>query len=504
MSNAPERRRWWILLAMTGSLSMIMIDTSIVAVALPPIQEDLSIGQNLLEWVVIAYILVLASLMALGGRLGDLLGKPNAFIGGTIGFGIASLLCGLAWDGPSLIAARILQGLAAVVMQPASSALVIGAFPPGERGKAMGIYAGIPILFLTVGPVLGGLITEYASWRLCFIINLPIALAVATAAVIIKPTDTRAAVKSFDWRGASLLATGLPALVLSIQQGQNWGWDNPITLVLLLAGILILVTFVIVELRVEHPIVHLELFRDRAFLGDALMLLLVQAAITGIMIFIGIYLQVVLGYSPGQAGAAMMPLMVPVLVMVHFAGRLYDRIGVRSPATIGAVLLTIGLAILAWGTGSRQYPMMAFGMFLIGMGVPFVQVPSNTDGMSRIEAERRGMASGVLQTFRQFGAATGLAILAAVIATAQNRGFARSSFAGSDQADLNRDILADAARGNLQALNELRTNAPEVASELVEITRSGIAAGVWTATAIAATIIVIAPLMLSTTTGKKP
>lgn len=504
MSNPPERRRWWILLAMTGSLSMIMIDTTIVAVALPPIQEDLGIDQNLLEWIVISYILVLASLMALGGRFGDLIGKPRAFIFGTIGFGFASLLCGLAWDGPSLIAARILQGLAAIVMQPASSALVIGAFPPGERGKAMGIYAGIPILFLTIGPVLGGLITQYASWRLCFIINLPIAIAVATAATIIKPTDSRPSVTTFDWRGAILLASGLPALVLSIQQGQDWGWSNPLTLGLLLAGILILVLFVIVEIRVEHPIVHLELFKDRAFLGDALMLMLVQAAITGIMIFIGIYLQVVLGYSPGMAGAALMPLMVPVLVMVHFAGRLYDRIGARTPATIGAVLLTIGLAMLAWGTGMREYPVMALGMMMIGIGVPFVQVPSNTDGMSRVEGERRGMASGVLQTFRQFGAAMGLAVLAAVIAATQDWEFARSAIAASDQLDLNREVLAGAARGNLQALNELRAIAPEVANELAEITRSGIAAGVWTATAIAATIIVIAPLMLSTTTGNKP
>ena len=482
---------------------MIMIDTTIVAVALPPIQTDLGLDQSLLEWVVLAYILVLASLMALGGRFADLIGKPRAFVGGAIGFGIASFLCGIAWDGTSLIAFRILQGLAAIVMQPASSALVISAFPPGERGKAMGVYAGIPILFLTIGPVLGGLITAYASWRYCFIINLPIAAAVAIAALIVKPVDTRPKVVRFDWVGMFLLAVGLPALIVAIKQGQEWGWDNPVTLALAIGGVALLTLFVLVELRVEHPVVHLELFKDRAFLGDALMLMIVQCAITGIVIFIGIYLQVVLGYSPDSAGIALMPLMVPVLIMVHFAGRLYDKIGTRRPATVGGIFLVVGLGVLAWGTSTQHYFIMAIGMVLIGTGVPFVQVPSNTDGISRVEDERRGMASGVMQTFRHFGAATGLAVLAAIIATTQAHDLSTSTVINDNQIEVAQEMIAGAAQGNLNDIQELRASSPQLAAEIVRITRNGIASGVWAAMAIAATIIVLAPLLLSSSARKR-
>lgn len=503
MNSTPDRKRWWVLLAMTGSLSMIMIDTTIIAVALPSIQIDLDMDENLLEWVVIAYVLVLASLMALGGHLGDLIGKPRAFIIGAIGFGIASLLCGLAWNGPSLVAFRILQGIAAIIMQPASSALVIGSFSPGERGKAMGVYAGIPILFLTIGPVIGGFITEYASWRYCFFINVPVAVGVALAAAIVKPHDVRRVIQRFDWLGVLLLGTGLPALILGIEQSSVWGWQSPLTIGLLIAGVVLLVLFVLVELRTNDPIVHLHLFKDHAFLGDALMLMLVQAAITGIMIFVGIYLQVVLGFSPGQAGAALMPLLIPVLFMVYFAGRTYDRVGTRIPATFGSVVLTIGLAILALGTGAQSYPTMAIGMLGIGLGVPFIQVPSNTDGMSRVEAERRGMASGVLQTFRQFGAASGLAIMAAVIAATQTIMLNRSDLLREKQIEITDEVFSGATQGNLEMLEQVRVNDPDLADEIASIISSGIESGVWTATAIAATIVVIAPLMLASAPGRK-
>ena len=304
MTSTSESKKWWVLFAMTGSLSMIMIDTTIFAVALRPIQQDLGIAQSLLEWVIIIYILVLASMMALGGHIGDLIGKPRAFVIGCVSFGIASLLCGFAWDGPSLIVFRLLQGMAAVIMQPASSAMVIGSFAPGERGRAMAVYAGLPLLLLTVGPVIGGFITEQASWRFCFWINLPIALVVAGATLIIKPQDVPSPRKRFDWSGVLLLVTGLPALILGIQQGNQWGWDSLPTLGLIIGGLMLLMTFVAVELKAEDPVIQLRLFKDRAFLGDALMLMLTQGAVTGVMIFMGLYLQIVLGFDPAKAGAA--------------------------------------------------------------------------------------------------------------------------------------------------------------------------------------------------------
>lgn len=475
MTQTSDPKRWWILFVMTGSLSMIMIDTTIITVALPPLQKSLGIDGGMIDWVVIAYILVLASLMALGGYLGDRIGKPRAFVIGTLGFGIASVLCGLAWDGWSLIIFRILQGIFAVIMQPSSSALVIGAFAPGDRGKAMGIYAGTALLFMTIGPVVGGLITEYLSWRYCFFVNLPVAITVATATLLIKPHDVVPEKKRFDWWGILFLVTGLPALVLGIKQGNDLGWYSAETIALIGGGLVLLVAFVITELGSEHPIVQIRLFKDRAFLGDSLMLMLTQAAVTGVMIYLGLYLQFVMGYSPASAGIALMPMMIPVLVVMYFAGRTYDRRGARLPATVGAIIVTGGLAILAMGTSRESYGIIMIGMIGIGIGVPFIQVPSNTDGMSRVDPMRRGMASGVLQTFRQFGSTMGLAIIAAVIAISND---------GSDVGD-------DGGPG------------PDLTAAITDgFTSVGTTNGIWAAAAIAATIIVVAPLTLSKTPGK--
>jgi EmrB/QacA subfamily drug resistance transporter len=475
MTDTSDRKRWWVLFIMTGSLSMIMIDTTILTVALPPMQVTLGIDGNMVDWVLIAYILVLASLMALGGYLGDRIGKPRAFVIGTIGFGIASVFCGLAWDAWSLIAFRVLQGIFAVIMQPSSSALVIGAFAPGERGKAMGIYAGTALLFMTIGPVVGGLITEYLSWRYCFFVNLPVAITVATAAILIKPDDVKPQRRRFDWWGVLFLVSGLPALTLGIKQGNELGWYSAETIALIGGGLMLLLAFVITELKSEHPIVQIRLFKDRAFLGDSLMLMLTQAAVTGVMIYLALYLQFVMGFSPARAGIALMPMMIPVLFVMYFAGRTYDRRGARLPATVGAIIVTCGLAVLAVGTSRESYGIIMIGMIGIGIGVPFIQVPSNTDGMSRVDPLRRGMASGVLQTFRQFGSTIGLAVIAAVISSS-NDGI-------------------DAGEGGDSSSN--------LAGTITDgITSVGTANGIWTAAGIAATIIIVAPLTLSKTPGR--
>ena len=501
MSTPAERKRWWVLLAMTGSLSMIMIDTTIITVALPAIHEDLGIGQGMLEWVVIAYILVLASMMALGGHVGDIIGKPRAFVIGALAFGLCSLLCGMAWDGSSLVIFRIMQGLAAVLMQPASSALVIGSFAPGERGKAMGIYAGISLLFLTLGPVVGGVITEFSSWRYCFYINLPVSILVAIGALVTRPTDTRQERQPFDWPGALLLVTGLPAFILGVKQGNAWGWNDPLTLLLLVGGTAMLILFIRVELRSEHPVVRIGLFRDRAFMGDALMLMLTQSAVTGVMIFIGIYLQMVLGFSPVKAGFALMPLMLPVLFVMYPAGKTYDRRGARTPATCGGVAVVGGLVALALGTGSETYWVMAVGMVVIGLGLPFIQVPSNTDGMSRVEAGNRGMASGVLQTFRQFGSVVGLAVIAAVIATTQTSSLEGIGSRGDELSESDRTLLVEAMNGDGDSRARLLEENPGLDESLREVTGTGITRGVWTAVVIAMMIVIIAPITLSRKSG---
>ena len=504
-SETGGSRRWLILLAMTGSLAMIMLDTTVVAVALPSIQKNLDVDQNLLEWVIVAYLVILASFMALGGKLGDLFGKPRAFVIGTIGFGLSSLMCGLAWSGDSLVFFRISQGFFAVIMQPASSAIVINSFAPGERGKAMAVYAGIPLLFMTAGPVVGGFITEYASWRYCFLLNVPVSLLVATLAIILRPSDPRSTVKKrFDWSGTTLLGVGMPCFVISIQQASEWGWSDPLTLGMLGLGLMLLVAFAIVEFCVEDPIVSLRLFRQRVFLGDSLLLFVAQGSLTGVSIFVVIHLQVVMGFSPEKAGIAMLPVLLPAALMIYLAGRSYDRMGGLFPVIGGGILITGGLSLLAYGMGQQSYLIMGVGMGLIGIGVPFVQLPANTDGMSRVESTRRGMASGVLQTFRQVGSVIGLAAIGAVIATTQASDL-KSDTAVQRHAHLAKSSILDrAARGNANALKTLREDNPQVAKSLAKVVSNGIETGMWTAAGFSSTIIFIGIFLLEGVPARDP
>ena len=329
-------------------------------------------------------------------------------------FALASLACGLATSGEFLIFARIVQGLAAALMQPASSAIVVSTAPPEARGKTMAFYLGIPLLFLTIGPALGGLITEFVGWRWNFFINLPIALIAVVLALSVRLPALRSPRRKIDLLGVVLLLIGLPAVVAGIQQAPEWGFLDLRTAVLLFGGVLVLVLFLWRQKYSRDPVLHLELFRDRGFLSSGLLLMVVQFSLAGSLIQLSIFAQTVLGFDPLQAGLAILPLMIPVLFLIHVAGRTYDRRGVRLPAMLGAGGSAIGLAVIAVGTMYASYPIMAGGMVLLGLSCSFVTMPANTDGMARISAQQRAQASGLLQTCRQIGSALGIAVFFAV------------------------------------------------------------------------------------------
>ena len=419
-STGPTPRRGLVLVAMTGSLSMIFVDITVVGVALPEIGRDLGLDEAGLNWVVNAYLLALAAAMAIGGRLGDLLGKVRAFAIGVVLFALASVACGLAADGPQLIVARLLQGLAACLMQPASASLVVEHFAPGERGKAMAVYVGIPMLFMTLGPALGGVVTETLGWPWVFWLNLPVAAATLLLLAAARPRSPRSPDHGVDWFGATMLLAGLPLAVWAIQQAGTADESgtlratSPAVVAAFAGGVVLLACFVRRQFRVSVPLLRLELLQDRQLLANALLIGLTQFSMAGLVVQGSLYAQRVLGFEPFRAGLSLLPLMVPVLVLVHVAGRRYDRVGVKPVATLGTMLATVGLATQGFGFLSERYAVIGVGMAVLGAGIAFIMSPANTDALGRAPAESRGQISGLVQTFRQLGGTAGVAIAAAI------------------------------------------------------------------------------------------
>jgi EmrB/QacA subfamily drug resistance transporter len=415
-----SRRRWWILAAMTGTLSLILLDQTVVSVALPTIQRELDTTQTELQWVVNAYLLSLAALVAVGGRLADMFNRVGVLIAGIVLFVGSSAACGLAQSETFLIAARAVQGVGAAMMLPPTGAIVINTFAPGERGKAMGVYAGISMIFLSLGPLVGGLLTDYASWRWVFWVNLPVGAATIAMILGTRPDGRVPPGQRLDVPGLLTLVPGLAAIVLALMQSNTWGWGSPATLLLLAGGLLLLVAFVALETRVPNPLVQLRLFLTRNFRGDTLVLFCIQFALTGITVFGAIYAQDLLGFDPVQAGLALLPLTIPVLIVAPISGRLYDRIGPRGPVTVGMLLVGASLFWIAAVQHEFSFWVLVPGYVVAGVGIALVMSPSNTDAMNAAPSELRGQASGVVQTVRQVGGTVGLAVVGTIVANVQN------------------------------------------------------------------------------------
>ncbi len=410
-ANTPHPRRALALVAMTGSLSMIMLDVTVMGVALPSVRESLAMTAEQTQWAVNGYVLALASAVGLFGKLGDVIGRTRAFLLGIMLFACASAMVGAAPTAESLILWRVIQGLGAALMQPASAAMVTSLYRDGERGRAMGIYVGISMAFLAVGPVLGGLMVEWLSWRWCFYLNLPIACTAIALTLAAKPPKFPRQTLSIDIVGALLLLLGLPAFVAGIQLATARGWTDTLVALLVLGGGALGVAFLFWELRHPTPLIRVALLRDRGFLSNALVLLVVQFAMTGLIIQQSLYAQSVFGFSPAMAGMSLMPMMLPILLIVPRAGRLYDKVGVRVPSIIGLATASLGMATMTLGIWLRSYLVLAMGMALFGAGIGLAMSPTNTDALARVRLEERGEASGVIQTFRQIGGTTGLAVL---------------------------------------------------------------------------------------------
>ena len=470
---------------MTGSLSMIMLDQTVVSVSLPTIQDELGIGETGLQWIINSYILAIASLVALGGRIGDAIGRPRAFIIGVSVFVAGSLACGVTpsvpgISAPWIIGSRAVQGMGAALMQPASAALVTNAFPLEARGRAMSVYAGVSQAFLAVGPLLGGALTQYASWRWVFLLNVPVGGLAIALTLIARPQDVVSGKQHMDIAGIFLLIGGLGSLVFGIQQAGHWGAQSPLTWGCVVGGVIVLSLFGWRELRAESPLVQLRMFTVRAFSVDVTLMFLVQFALVSATIFAAIYFQTVLGFEPFESGLAMLPLILSSFVIARVAGIIFDRVGARPPVLVGSVVACVGMGWWAWSLTRLDYAWQFPGMMCLGFGVGLIFIPINTDLLSRTPAKWRGQASGVAQTIRQAGGTISVAVIGSVLIAVRRAKIdgivARFEGSPSDTAAL-RTAAEGLADGQSESLTGLVDMPPTLVRQLQEASAAAMQIG---------------------------
>jgi EmrB/QacA subfamily drug resistance transporter len=430
-----DNRRWWTLGAMCFALFMIMLDNTVVNVALPSIQRDLGTSISQLEWIVNGYTLTFAVLLATGGRLGDIFGRRLMFIGGVVIFAITSATAGLAPTPEMLIASRAVQGVGAALMMPATLSIVTHAFPAAERGKAIGTWAGVSALALTIGPVVGGFLTEQVSWRAIFFINLPVAVVAVIASLFaVRESRDETVDRRVDYPGVASLTAGLTAIVLALIEGNAWGWGSPAVIGLLAGGGLLLVAFVAIENRSPAPMVEFDLFKTRTFIGATTVAFIITFAMLGSFFFMAIYLQDVLGYGPLEAGIRFLPTTVVIAIIAPLAGRLSDRVGPGVPMAAGLAVLAGSMYLFSLIDAGTTYSGLVLPFTLMGVGIALVMSPMSAAAMNAVSVQKAGVASGILQMARMVGGTVGVAATGAIFQAQLGAGFDPAALATGGEA----------------------------------------------------------------------
>ncbi len=416
-SLTAARKRWVLIATVLGS-SLTFIDGSALGVALPAIQRDLGAGPAAVQWISNAYLLTLGALVLIGGAAGDRFGRRRVFLIGVAVFALASIVCGLAPTVEVLIGGRALQGVGAALLTPGALALIGSAFPPEERGKAFGAWAGAGALFGMVGPLIGGWLSDHADWRLIFWINVPLAALTMVVAWRAIPESRDSDARGLDWRGALLAMTGLSALTWSLTAAPDRGWGDHAVIIGLVCGGGAFAGFLLAEMRERYPMMPLTLFRSPVFSGMNLLTLLLYFALGGAMFFLPFDLIRVQGFSATMAGAAMLPFAVIMGLFSGLAGRLADRFGARLSLAFGPFLAGIGLGLLALpGPGSGYVDGPLTGMTVLAIGMTLAVGPLTAAVMGAVEPARAGVACGVNNAVARIAGLLAVALLGALLSS---------------------------------------------------------------------------------------
>jgi len=404
--------KWWIFLVTANGTSLVFLDTTVIPVALPAIQRELLFDTLGLVWVVNAYLLSLTSLLLVGGRLCDIFGKRALFIMGLAIMGAGSLLAATSHSQWFLILSRVVQGMGGALTIPATSALLVATFPEGERARAIGINTGISGIFLVIGPVVGGFLTEYFSWRSVFFLNLPlVVLGIVMALIILKPGERRK--EGFHFVGMVAMFVAVVSLVVGFMQANTWGWASPLTVSLFVISPLFFALFVWLSLREKHPIIDFHFFRNRLFTVANISMYITQVIVM-VTVLWAIYFQEQLGYSALETGVLIFIAAFPVFVMAPLGGYFADRCGPRLPLLLGFAILIFALFWLLFTAHTKQIFVLLPGLLGFGCSLPMIMSPTVALALSQINADKLGSASGVTTATRQIASTTGIALMTAV------------------------------------------------------------------------------------------
>jgi EmrB/QacA subfamily drug resistance transporter len=418
--------KWWTLVGACFGLFLLMLDSTVVSLALPSIRGDVGATPEQLQWTMNAYLLTVAVLAVTAGRLGDMFGRRRVFLVGMALFAVGSVVSGLANDADVLILGRILQGAGAAAVLTQSLALVCNVFPEAEIPRALGIWAGVSATALAIGPLIGGILVEL-DWRVIFLMNLPL---IAAAMVIVaraapESTDPSAG-RRLDWPGLATLSLGLTLVVLALVQSE--AWSTPLVIVLALIGVASLVAFWAIEHRVRAPIVEFDLFRNGPYFGATASAFCLVGAWWAVIYFQPQYLQDVRGHSPLVCGLEVLPITVPMILVSPFTGRLIAKVGPRALMSAGMAIGTVGMLVLTQIDATTSYAVLLVGYLLFGIALSFVYAPMSTAAMAAMPGDKVGIASGVLSMVRLLAGAIALAGTGAIFHALLGSGH---SFAGS-------------------------------------------------------------------------
>ncbi len=409
--------RYVILAAMIFAVAMTFIDQTIVSIAVPNIQRELGLSSTGVQWVVNAYLLSLAALFALGGRLADTLGHRKMVIVGVVVFAGASAMCGLTPKGSYaeawIVSFRVLQGAGGAIMYPAALAIVVNTFPLRERGKALALFFGVAGGLTAVGPILGGYLTQW-TWRAIFWVNIPVALIALVLIIVSKPTTLHRRAR-IDYRGAVLIASGVALSIFGLQQSAIWGWSDVGTWLCIIGGLALLVVFYFVEVRTDPPLMQVSIFRIRAFFVENLVLFITMMAFIPVFFFASEYAQISLGKSASEAGVFLLYFFIGFVIAAQIGGRMLDRIGAKRPVVLGCALSAVGFFLWAGEVTKLNLSSQQWYIIMAGAGMGLMLGQANTDAVNRASRLTYGEATGITQTLRNYGSSLGLAILGTIL-----------------------------------------------------------------------------------------